>query len=80
MVVTGPDGEQMPLRDSLSALVAELEPVAQRLGCAEDLALVEGILVGGAGYERQRRAHEDSGLGGVVEQLIAEMRAGHPLA
>ncbi|WP_366181480.1 hypothetical protein ABXS69_05315 [Actinomyces timonensis] len=53
--------------------------MARRLGCVDDLALVEGILTGGAGYERQRRAHGDSGLGGVVEQLISEMRAGRPL-
>ncbi|WP_159716672.1 glutamate--cysteine ligase [Actinomyces marmotae] len=78
-IVTSPDGEQAPLRRSLSALVTELEPVARRLGCADDLALVEGILTGGAGYERQRRTRDDSDLRGVVEQLIGEMRAGRPL-
>ncbi|ARD41823.1 carboxylate-amine ligase [Actinomyces gaoshouyii] len=78
-IVTSPDGEQAPLRQSLSALATELEPVAQRLGCADDLALVQGILTSGAGYERQRWAHDDSGLEGVVEQLIGEMRAGRPL-
>ena len=78
-IVMSPDGEQMPLRQSLSTLVTELEPVARRLGCLDDLALVKGVLGGGAGYERQRRAHDDAGLGGVVEQLIGEMRAGRPL-
>src|SRR3954452_14388379 len=54
MIITDDQGSTAPLRDELYELVAELEPIAGRLGCAEDLKVVSEVLDQGAPYERQR--------------------------
>jgi len=61
-------GVRTPVRHALRALVAELEPVAERLGCDAELATVEAL---GAdpGAARQRRAFAAGGLRGVAEYL-----------
>ena len=42
------------LQDDLAELLEQLAPVAERLGCVDDLALVEDIPRRGASYQRQR--------------------------
>ena len=61
-------GVRTPARRALRALVAELEPVAERLGCGAELATVEAL---GAdpGAARQRRAFAAGGLRGVAAYL-----------
>jgi carboxylate-amine ligase len=54
IVITDDQGTTAPLRDELYELVHELEPIADRLGCAEDLKVVSDVLDHGAPYERQR--------------------------
>jgi carboxylate-amine ligase len=73
MVITDDYGSTAPLRDHLYELVRELEPVAQRLGCADELAVAFEVLEHGASYERQR-ALVASGceLTDVVDALAAE--------
>lgn len=74
-VITDDHGSTVPLRDDLFELLRELEPVAQRLGCAEDLDVVSQLLSEGASYERQRAIVEQGGtLNDVVDALAAEMR------
>ena len=65
----------------LSRLLLTLEPVAERLGCSEELAGVADIVRTGPSYRRQRRVAEahDGRLDAVVASLVAEMRAGHPV-
>jgi carboxylate-amine ligase len=65
----------------LSRLLVTLEPVAERLGCSEELAGVADIVRTGPSYRRQRRVAEahDGRLDAVVASLVAEMRAGHPV-
>ncbi len=55
-----------------------LEPVAKRLGCADELADVESIIRRGAGYQQQRRVAATNGgdLHAVVEDLIKRLRFG----
>jgi carboxylate-amine ligase len=55
-----------------------LEPVAKRLGCADELADVESIIRRGAGYQQQRRVAAANGgdLHAVVEDLIKRLRLG----
>jgi glutamate---cysteine ligase / carboxylate-amine ligase len=62
-------GERVPARERLGALLAELEPVAARLGCAEELASVER-LAAHSGAARQREvAAGRGGVRAVVEWL-----------
>ncbi|MFC3997018.1 glutamate--cysteine ligase [Nocardiopsis sediminis] len=76
-VITDEHGTTVPLRDDLYELIRELEPVAARLGCADDLDVASEILDKGASYERQRAVIEQGGtLNDVVDALTAEFRAG----
>jgi carboxylate-amine ligase len=72
-VVTDESGSSAPLRDEIYELTAELEPVADRLGCGEELAVISDVLRFGASYERQRAVAEQSDdLSAVVDALITE--------
>ena len=74
-VITDAHGTTVPLRDDLYELVRDLKPVADRLGCAEDLDLISEILDKGASYERQRAVIAEGGsLDDVVDMLAAELR------
>ena len=73
MVITDDYGSTAPLRDQLYELVRELEPVAERLGCAAELAVAFQVLDQGASYERQRAlVASGSELTDVVDALAAE--------
>jgi carboxylate-amine ligase len=73
MVITDDFGSTAPLRDQLYELVRELEPVAERLGCAAELAVAFEVLDQGASYERQRAlVASGSELTDVVDALAAE--------
>ena len=72
-------GEEELVGETVSRMLTELAPVAERLGCVEELADVAAIVDGGASYQRQLAVAGRSGLDGVVESLVREMRAGHPL-
>ena len=54
-LIVDDDGGQRPLREVLTATVERLTPLAERLGCAEELNGALAILADGAGYQRQRR-------------------------
>jgi carboxylate-amine ligase len=73
MVITDDYGSTAPLRDQLYELVHELEPVAERLGCAAELAVAFEVLDQGASYERQRAVVAGGGeLSDVVDALAVE--------
>ncbi len=67
--------------DELHDLLNRLEPVARRLGCSAELALVEDLIRSGASYQRQLAvaAEHQGDLVEVTRSLVAEMRAGRPL-
>ena len=72
-IVTNEAGATAPLRDEIYELVRDLEPVAWRLGCAEELAVAFEVLEYGASYERQRAVYASEGdLTSVVDALVAE--------
>jgi carboxylate-amine ligase len=81
IVILNADGDEQLVTDALGPLLARLEPVAQRLGCAAELAGIEEIVRRGASYQRQRAVARRNGgdLRAVVDALVAEMRAGRPL-
>lgn len=51
----------VPTRDLTRALVEELRPVSQDLGCEAELLNVLEIVEGGTGSQHQRRVYEESG-------------------
>jgi carboxylate-amine ligase len=61
-------GERRPARDCLGELIAELEPVAARLGCGAELRDAERLAVAN-GAARQRAAAASGGLRGLAEWL-----------
>jgi glutamate---cysteine ligase / carboxylate-amine ligase len=72
-VITDEAGATAPLRDELYELLLELEPVASRLGCLEELSVAFEVLEQGASYERQRAVYARTGdLVSVVDALITE--------
>lgn len=82
-VILDRSGRQTPLRDSLTALVTTLSPIAEQLGCAAELAEVLVILTRGTSAERQLAVYERHGgaaggsasLTAVVDALAAEFDA-----
>ena len=73
IVITDDSGATAPMRDELYELVRELEPIADRLGCGSELAVVSEVLDQGASYERQRAVIADGGaLTEVVDALVTE--------
>ncbi|WP_375387507.1 glutamate--cysteine ligase [uncultured Amnibacterium sp.] len=79
-IVVDRDGAQRQVEDEVRDLVARLEPVADRLGCAQELQDVLTIVEVGASYERQMLASAQAGgdLRAVVSSLVREMREGVP--
>lgn len=69
-----------PVRESLVELVEDLRAVSERLGCADELCDVLGIVEGGASYQRQRAvaARAKGDLRAVVDSLLTEMRTDQP--
>jgi carboxylate-amine ligase len=75
IVITEETGSTTPLRDDLYELIRELEPVADRLGCADELKVASEVLDVGASYERQRAIRADGGtLEDIVDAGITEFR------
>ena len=62
--------------DDLRDEVERLAPVAERLGCAAELASIAEIPTRGASYQRQRRvaAETDGDLVAVVDSVVQELR------
>jgi carboxylate-amine ligase len=72
-VITDESGTTAPLRDELYELIRELEPVAGRLGCLDELKVASEVLEYGASYERQRAVlARDGEMIGVVDALVTE--------
>jgi carboxylate-amine ligase len=69
-------GNERLVTDDLDDLLTRLEPVARRLGCADELRSVDEITRGGASYPRQRRVAARTGgdLVAVVDSVVRELR------
>lgn len=81
IIILDREGNEELVTDAVTRLLADLEPVAARLGCLDELDGVRTILRRGASYQRQRAVARRHGgeLDAVVRSLVAEMRAGRPL-
>lgn len=75
IIITDADSNERLVTEDLAELLNRLEPTAKRLGCADELALVEEIPKRGASYQRQRRvaAASQGDLVAVVDALVKEM-------
>ena len=78
IIILDADGNEQLVTDHLRETLARLAPVAEKLGCAAELADVEKIIDRGAGYQRQRRVAAEHGgdLRAVVLDLVKQMRQG----
>ena len=70
-------GTDRPAVDAIRALVERCEPTAEALGCAEELELVERILVGGSGADDQLRVYAETGSLGDVARMTVRESATH---
>jgi glutamate---cysteine ligase / carboxylate-amine ligase len=70
--------QERPAREALLELAELAEPAARRLGCADELALVEPLLARGDGASEQRDAYEEAGGSplGVARRLAEQTVAG----
>ncbi|MFI2838785.1 glutamate--cysteine ligase [Mycolicibacterium sp. PDY-3] len=75
VIILDADSNERLVTEDLDDLLNRLEPVADSLGCADDLRRVERIYRDGASYQRQRRVAEehDGDLRAVVDSLIGEL-------
>jgi carboxylate-amine ligase len=80
-IIVDETGRTTPLRDALGELVHDLTPIAQRLGCVEQLCRINEILDTGPSYVRQRAVAAAHGgdLTAVVDALMAEMKSDAPV-
>ncbi|MGN6742638.1 MAG: glutamate--cysteine ligase [Amnibacterium sp.] len=80
IVIVNAAGDERLVEDDTRDLAARLEPVADRLGCLQELHDLERILDTGASYERQAIAAARAGgdLKAVVRSLVRELREGFP--
>ncbi len=74
-IILDADSNERLLLEDLTDLLEELAPVAERLGCVDDLALVAEIPSRGASYQRQRAIAEQThgDLVAVVDSVVREL-------
>ena len=75
--VVAEDGRPtVPIRTELLAMVRRLTPIAERIGCARQLAAIPDLVATGGGAGRQRAAGDPRA---VADLLVREFRARSPL-
>lgn len=81
IIILNAAGDEQLVTDAVADILVDLDPVAERLGCAAELDGIRTILHKGASYQRQLAVARRHGgeLDAVVASLVAEMRAGRPL-
>ena len=78
IVITDDRCAERLVTEDLAVLLEKLAPVAERLGCVDELADVAEIPSRGASYQRQRAvaARHDGDLVAVVDSVVRELREG----
>ena len=64
-------GRARPAREAVHELVERAGPAAERLGCAAELAGIDGVCARGSGADEQRAVHEQDGSLLAVAQWLA---------
>lgn len=79
-VILDATGKTGLLRDEIEMLVERFAPLADSLGCAEELADVRRMIHHGLGYERQLRVFEKEGTFlAVTESILQDFKRREPL-
>ncbi|MGK2881409.1 MAG: glutamate--cysteine ligase [Mycobacterium sp.] len=75
IIILDAESNERLVTDDVDDLLVRLAPVAQSLGCSDELASVSDIYAEGGSYQRQRRVAEehDGDLRAVVDALVAEL-------
>ncbi len=75
IVVLDAASNERLVTEDLADLLTRLQPVAERIGCAQELALVGEIVLTGASYQRQREVarHTGDDLVTVVDAVVGEL-------
>jgi len=78
IIILDAEGNETLVTDDLRTILERLTPIADALGCLEELWGVERILDGGASYQRQLAVAGETGgsLKAVVASLVTELREG----
>lgn len=84
VLIVDDSGRQEPVKETLTALVHQLAPIARELDCEQELMSVLHVLDVGAPYQRhltvmRNHADDQHPMKKIVEYMLAEMEAGHPL-
>jgi carboxylate-amine ligase len=72
------DDTERPAAEAIRALVERCAPAADALGCAEELELVEQILVGGNGADEQQQVYDETGDPRAVVRRLVEQTTEEP--
>jgi carboxylate-amine ligase len=80
IIILNAAGDERLVTKDLDQLTPALEPIADALGCSEQLAGLRDIADRGASYQRQLRvaAANSGSLKAVVSSLVRELREGLP--
>lgn len=74
IIITTRDTDEVLVTEDLALLLGVLAPIAESLGCAEELGYVRDIMAGGAAYQRQRAVFQETGSWlPVVDLACAEL-------
>ncbi|MCM3895170.1 glutamate--cysteine ligase [Gordonia sputi] len=74
IVILDSDCDERLVTDDLTVLLKRLEPIAEELGCIDELARVIDIVDHGASYQRQRSVYEHTGdMRAVVASVVSEL-------
>ncbi|MBT2501610.1 glutamate--cysteine ligase [Curtobacterium sp. ISL-83] len=75
-IITNAAGDERLVTDEVHDLVAALDPVADRLGCQQELHHLDTMIADGASYQRQLAVAAENGgdLRAVVRHLVREFR------
>ncbi|WP_420364879.1 glutamate--cysteine ligase [Curtobacterium sp. L3-7] len=75
-IITNAAGDERLVTDEVHDLVERLDPIAERLGCQQELHHLDTMIERGASYQRQLQvAQENDGdLRSVVRHLVGELR------
>lgn len=77
IIILNAQGDEMLVTDHLRAEVKRLAPVAEQLGCSEELEGIIRLIETGAEYQRQRKVFAASGgdFKAVVRDNVARMKS-----
>ncbi|MBA2756358.1 MAG: hypothetical protein H0U37_02800 [Chloroflexi bacterium] len=80
ILILDKNAEEELVTTDLARLLERLAPVADKLGCVDELGGIDEIVRGGASYQRQVAVGgTGTDLDLVAQLLVEEMRAGRPL-